>query len=672
MYGTGMRKNPWFLTFLKLAIWLAILFFIIMLWWSSQSLEQEMLEVKGSLEQIQEKLKRENRIVQQPLAAKEAPFRQWDPALPNLLQEDLYYEKTLPEQLGPHFIPSGTRRGATLGKPDNLHPFSNWVEVSNWYGMCTVSLTRLKFGIYETLAPDMAIKMEERGNPPEYWIHLREGVFWQPLDPKWFPAGFNLAPQFLQKHPVTAHDYKFFFDVMKNPAVAEAKAVALRTILGDIEEVRVVDDLTLVVKWNKPKYVSKQLSGSLSPLPEFVYQYFQDGTKIIEEDQDPDTYRKNPVFALNFTNHWAKNIIVSCGAWIFDGMTDRMIRFKRNQDHYFPYDALSAASEIEIKSSPDTVWQDFKEGKMETYLLRPEKLLELNQFLQSPAYEKQVSQASGIERLDYIARAYEYIGWNQARDLFRSKKVRQALTLAIDRQRIIRQTLNGLGVETHGTFHPESPASDPSLKPWPFDPQKAKRMLEEEGWYDSKGDGIISKEINGKWMPFQFSLTYFVKNPTSKSTAEYIATALKPLGIRVDLNGVDIADLTKLFEDKDFDALLMGWALSTPPEEPRQLWYSKEADKKGSSNAVGFKNQEADEIIDRLDFEKDPEKRIALYHRFDAILHEEQPYTFLYTPKNSLLYRQWLKNVFIPEKRQDLVPGANVTEPDLGVAWIEK
>ena len=116
----------------------------------------------------------------------------------------------------------------------------------------------------------------------------------------------------------------------------------------------------------------------------------------------------------------------------------------------------------------------------------------------------------------------------------------------------------------------------------------------------------------------------------------------------------------------------MAWGLASPPEDPRQLWYSGEAKEKGSSNLVGFANAEADKIINELEYEYDEARRIELYHRFSRIIHEEAPYTFLYIPKASLLYRDYVKNVFIPRDRQDLIPGADVAEPTSSIFWIKE
>lgn len=668
-----------------------------MLYWSS-TLQEESIrnmritleELNGSLSNIQNEIEKLQNVPFND--TKDAPStirKQIDPNLPNLLTEDPFYKTTLPKLLGPDFKPLGTLHTAVVSKPENLHPFSNWSEVIGWVNQCVVAVARSEFGRNETYAPDMAIKMEERKNEKtgkqEFWIHLRDGVFWQPLRRDWFPESVHLAPHFLKKHPVTAHDFKFYWDALMNPFMQQEGAVALRNYLGSIEEIEVIDDVTFIVRWKhenvkeadgrivpKIQYIAKLWTGALRPLPRFVYQYFPDGTKIVEDDADKDTYRTNSVWAQNFSEHWAKNIIVSCGGWIFDGMTERLIRFKRNPNHFFPLDVLVEASEVVFKDSPDNIWTEFKANRIDYYEVRPDQLMELQSFLASPAYAEQKAQGAAINRLDFVSRAYAYIGWNEKRPFFTSKKVRQALTMAIDRKRIISQFLNGMGIEINGTFYRYSPAYDASIPLWPYDPMQARRMLQEEGWYDSTGTGTIDKMIDGKRQPFVFSLSYFVKNPTAKVIAEYVATALKEIGIIVDLNGVDLADLSAIFDDKNFDALTMGWGFSSPPEDPRQVWYSAGGKEKGSSNVISFDNKEADAIIDALQYEFDKQKRLELYHRFDEIIHEEAPYVFLYTPKTALLYRERVQNVFIPADRQDLVPGADVGQPDSGVFWLKQ
>lgn len=684
-----MNKEPLGLAILRYVIAIAIVVLLLLLYWSSTLVEEDLLRMRNDMDQ----LKNDIYVLRgEVLQRRMQGSTNTTPTIPidtekSLLTNDPFYETTLPKLLGKDFHPHGILETATIGKPENLHPFSGWADIATWYDMCSISLTRMQFGIYETLCPYMAVKMEERINPttntPEFWIFLRDDVYWQPLNPEWFSEDLHLAPQFLQRHPVTAADFKLFYDAIMNPFVQEPGAVSLRTYYNDIEEVRVVDDYTLVVRWkagkppgsdNKPriKYMAKGLTGDLRPLPSHVFKYFANGKKIVEDDKDPDTYRNNTVWASNFSQHWSKNIIVSCGPWLFAGMTEEKITFTRNPEFYAPLDALTGGIEIYFKNTPENIWQEFKSNKLDLYHLQPDELGEFKQFTNSSSYQRQEQIGAAIHRLDYLARMYTYIGWNEAKPYFSTATVRRAMTMAIDRKRIVDEYLNGLGIELTGPFYPYSPNYDASIKPLPFDPDESRRLLAEEGWVDTTGTGVRTKSINGVNVPFTFTLTYFVKNPTLKSICEYISTALKDIGVTCQLNGVDTADLSSTFEDKNFDAVCLGWTLGTPPEDPRQLWYSSGAKEKGSSNAIGFSNKRADEIINALDFEYNIARRQELYHQFHKIIFEEQPYTFLYTPKAALIYRDRVQNVFIPADRQDLVPGANVGEPDTNIFWIKE
>lgn len=697
-----MNREPLGLYIFRLITSFVLFFFMGMLYWSSTLIERDMKGVQEKLEKIESKIAdlgnsftsktymstaesdKDSKTTSPQLLRKHI-----DPSLPNLLEDDPFYSVTLPEMLGKGFRPQGKIKSASIGKPENLHPFSQWADVITWTNMCSVSVAGQKFGYYETLSPDMAIKMELRVNKesgqPEYWIHLRDQVFYEPLQAGFFSEDIHLDPHFLKKHQVTAHDFKFYYDAIMNPYVQEGTAITLRSYLSDIEEFKVIDDLTFTVRWKgepfteksgkvvqRPKYIAKLLTASLKPLASFVYKYFSDGKKIVEEDSAQNFYLTNSIWAQNFSNHFAKNTIVSCGPWIFDGISERQIQFKRNSNFYNPFAALTETKVFEFKQTTESIWQDFKSNNLDTHTIQPDQLIEYEKFLDSDLYKAQKVKGDEIDRLDFVSRRYVHIQWNQAKPFFKDKKVRQALTMAIDRQRIIKQNLNGMGIEITGPFFRYSKAYDESIKPWPFDPQRARVQLEEAGWYDSDGDGIIDKEIDGKRVPFRFSLTYYVKNALGKAICEYIATALKEVGIDCQLNGVDVADLSAAFENKSFEAFFFIWGLDSPPEDPEQLWLSSLAQIKGSSNAIGFQNAHADIIIKKLKLEYDEKERIKLYHEFDQIIHDEAPYTFLYTPKASLLYRKYLQNVFIPAERQDILPGSDVEEPDSSIFWIKQ
>lgn len=694
-------------------IGIILLFFIVFTYWSINTLETNLrkealnkneiaakiVNIESHIQELKDEIQRSCLKDKIPLQqsselSKNVPSSQIDPSLPNLLTEDPFYSETLPSILDPDFKPKGKLHTTNLGKPDNLHPFTGWAITSNWILKCIVSISQLQFGIYETFSPNMAIKIEERKikNSPqtEFWVHLRDKVYWQPLNPAHFAENLKLAPHFLKKHQVTAHDFKFYYDAIMNPHVHEIGAFTMRSILSNVEEIKVIDNLTLVVRFKtanikepsgksvpKIKYADKFALGALRPLPRFVYQYFPDGKKIIENDSNPNAYLTDVAWAQNFSNHWASNVIVSCGPWLFNGMTDQQINFKRNPDYYFPYAVLFDELEISFKNTLDTMWLDFKTGKSDIYTVNITQQLELDQFLHSQEYEmqKEANARLAFGTLDYIPFTYYYIGWNEAIPLFKSKKVRQAMTMAIDRDRIIKEMLNGNAVQTTGPTYPLSGAYDTSIAPWPYDPRMARHLLEEEGWYDSEGKGIIDKVINGKKIPFRFTLTYGLRTPFAQQICEFIATSLKEIGVECHLNGLELADYLASFEEKTAEASFRGWIFNGPltfPTRLRAIWHSEGAKQKASQNFIGFANPKADAIIEELDYEYDPQKRNTLYHQFHQLIHEEQPYTFLFTPISVLAYRNYVQNVFIPARRQDLIPGANVQEPEISIFWIKE
>lgn len=669
-----MRRSTFF-SFLQAFLTFLVLAALGMLYWSSLIVEEDLIKIKREIKELQAK---PFQVVENEVHAKTARSReQMDSSLPNLLSPDPFYQTVLPSLLPKGFKPQGILKSATVGVPSNLHPFSPYADVRAYVNHCLISVSRSHFGITETYAPYAALKMEERiaegSDAVEYWVHLRDDLFWQPLNQEWFPSSVKLNEWFLKKHPVTSADFKLMYDALMNPFVTMDQAITFKKFYDDLIEFRVVDDLTFVLKWKthltedekkKPKYLAKGLSAACTPLASFLYLYYPDGSKIVSDEEKAPPYKENSTWAQVFQEHWAKNVIPSCGPYVFQGMTEQGISFARNLDHFEPLDALVEGEIVQFKIAQENLWQSFKMGDLDTFALPPTQTLDWEQFRKT--------NPDRFLEISYPGRAFTYIGWNQKRPLFKSAKVRQAMTYAINRPRIIREILDKKGEEISCPFSRHSQAYDPSLKPYPFDPAKAKALLKEEGFADLDGDGILEKKTENGEIKCVFTLTYYVKNNVTKAICEAISTQLKEIGVQCLLRGVDVADLSSIFNDKDFDAYFLAWAISDPPEDLSQIWHSSGADEKGSSNSIGFSHKEVDKIIDLLNYEYDPAKRKELYRRFDQIFYEEQPYTLLYTPISSLLYKREVQNVFLPVDRKDLIPDANVSEPSSSIFWLKR
>ncbi|MGE3953566.1 MAG: ABC transporter substrate-binding protein [Parachlamydiales bacterium] len=646
-----------------------------LLFWSHQIVEQEVKIVRGEIHALRSQLTHLEGLALAPRQSPDTQRPHVDPSLPNLLEEDPFYTEVLPKQLGPDFKPSGHLRTAERVRPYNLHPYNNWKPCQEARRRCLGTVADVKMGFHELFTPDLAFKVEKRGNA--YWVHLRDNLYWAPLNPDHFPPEMRLSPHFLRRHRVTAHDFKFGFDTAMNPHVQEPVAVVTREELRHVEAFEVIDDLTFVVRWKEEggrvRYASKNYTMSLAPLPCWVYQYFPDGSKIVEDDADPETYRTHSVFAQNFSQHWAMNVVPSCGPYLFDGFSSRQIAFKRNPHYHNPYAVLHESLTITYKENGEAIWQAFKAGELDYVTTEsfPDRVGEITAFRASPLYRSQKAQGLGLEQLDYRLRAYFYIGWNQKNLLFRDPMVRKALTYAIDRKGCIQQVLSGLGDELTGPLMPGDPGYDPSLTPYDYDPGEAARLLKEAGWADLDGDGILEKEIDGEIKKFCFTIPYSSRSRVGRSYTDTIATALRDLGIECRPFGVEMHDMTLLFDGKEFDAILGGWTFPVAAN-PRPLWHSSGADRPGSSNLIAFAHEGVDQVLEELEYEHDKEEQISLYHAFHRTLHQEAPYTFLYVPKVSLLYREPVQNAFIPAERPDLIPGAIDTEPNVKLLYIRR
>ncbi|MGZ3733180.1 MAG: permease, partial [Parachlamydiaceae bacterium] len=319
-----MNKEPLGLYFLRLFLMTGLLILVGMVYWSSLLVEERVNAIYQDVSALKKSISNFKPAVHQDAfvnPGKAAERHVGDDAYPNLLVEDYFYTKTLPEMLGKNFSPKGIFQEATVGRPINLHPFNNWAEVSGWHGQCSVTLAQLAFGFYDRWVPCMATKIEARPRQDydspeavEYWVHLRSDVYWQPIKPQFFSGDIALAPIFQEKHPVTAYDFAFYYHALMNPHVEEAGAIAARSLYEDIESITAIDPQTLVVRWKvhevtdssgkksyKIKYVAESLTAGLSPLPSHVFQRFADGSNILEPETPLEAYQTNPVWAQNFS-----------------------------------------------------------------------------------------------------------------------------------------------------------------------------------------------------------------------------------------------------------------------------------------------------------------------------------------------------------------------------------
>jgi len=225
----------------------------------------------------------------------------------------------------------------------------------------------------------------------------------------------------------------------------------------------------------------------------------------------------------------------------------------------------------------------------------------------------------------YPAAAYTYLGYNLRLPLFQDRRVRQALTCAINKEEIIAGVLLGMGQIAHGPYKPGTWAYKDKVDDFSYDPARAARLLKEAGWVPGK-DGILEKD--GK--PFSFTILTN-QNEQRQKCAQIIQRRLKKVGVDVKIRVMEWASFVTNFIDTGrFEAVLLGWTISPDPDI-YDVWHSSKTQPK-ELNFIHFQNPEVDRLLIEGRGTFDVAKRRACYYKLQDILAKEQPYTFLYVP----------------------------------------
>jgi len=556
-----------------------------------------------------------------PRALDEGPERRWlHPEAPNLLH---------PPEL-PLRVPGAKTDGRLVRwfgtDPKGFNPLlENGVDVQDgiWLYVGASLASRMAWTDPEKWQQELAERVEVTDEERELTIYLRRDARWHAA------SGVDLSdPHYAWlrgEHPVTARDVAFSLALIQNPQVENG---SLKNYYQDLESWRVVDDHTLVVRWKKTFCGAVEYTLGIPVLPEFLYAYGEDGMRFPHE-----------TLGVRFNQHWYNHRgVVGAGPYRFASYAPGSeIRLARNEDYFAEKPAIREIV-YQIYADPNATLLKLKAHELSFGSLRPAAYRdEIRRYESLPEAERPKSSPfwnGDIRHRSYLDHAFYYIGWNADRPLFRDKRVRQAMTLAFDRARIVEHVFVGLGEVAVGPYDAESAYHDPAIRPWPHDPARARTLLAEAGWSDSDGDGVLDQDLSPDdgdptRTPFAFALLVYNGSPEMESAANILKEDLLAIGVRMRIESAEWSLMQKRMDEKDFDAVTGGWGLSYDPDL-YQIFHSSQADVPKGSNRVGFRNAEADRLMEQAREVCEPEARRALLRRLHGILHEEQPYSFFF------------------------------------------
>jgi ABC-type transport system substrate-binding protein len=431
---------------------------------------------------------------------------------------------------------------------------------------------------------------------------------------------FSLRPgvRFHDGHEFDAGDVKFTYDAIMNP-----KNLSPR--IADYEPVKavaVIDPLKVKVVY-KRLYSPAVGTWGMGILPEHLLNQQALAAEARSRGMDPQKFCMRD---SRFNRH-----PIGCGPFAFrEWKSDQYIVLDRFESYW---EGPPEYHSYIYRIVPDLLTQEmeFYAGTIDSYGVQPHQVERLQA---DPRYQHFSGTAFG----------YTYIGYNLRREPFDDPRVRRALGMAIDVNKIIDYVLYGQGERITGPFVTQTDYYDQALAPLPYDPDGALALLQEAGWRRNS-EGWCEKD--GKKL--QFTLITNSGNDLRKAILAIAQDAWKRIGIDVH---TDLLEWSVFIQERinklDFDALILGWQMGIEPDL-YQIWHSSQTHPY-QLNFVGFENKAADDLIIKIRQEYDHDRQVAYCHQLHKIIAREQPYTFLYVGKWTAILD---KRIFIKDVADD-------------------
>lgn len=401
--------------------------------------------------------------------------------------------------------------------------------------------------------------------------------------------------------PLTAADVKFTWDLLMDETVASPR----QGVTEYVKRVVVVDPYTIRFEFTKA-YPNQMFDTAGEILP-----------KHILEGVDRSSLR----------SHEFGRKPISSGPFVLTKwVSQQYIEIAPNENYFGGRPFLDR---VIFKIIPDVtnLLLQLQSGEIDMMVGLP------------PESVEQLKAANpGIAIYPVSGRVYYYLGYNLKHPLFKSAKVRQALTMAIDRQGIIDALLNGTGSMCVGPLPPMIAwAFDQDAKELPFDVKQAKQTLAETGWRDENGDGWLDKD----GQTFEFTVKTNAGNQLRSDVAVVIQNQLKRIGVKMRIETIERSALLQDLRAQKFEAVMGGWSTAFNVD-PTPIFHSSATN---MFNFGAYSNPQVDKLIELGREEMDQEKAAGIWKKMQQVIYQDQPYTFLFWKDRLVAVDRQFKNV---------------------------
>ncbi|MBP9191239.1 MAG: hypothetical protein KBF96_01675 [Ignavibacteria bacterium] len=445
--------------------------------------------------------------------------------------------------------------------------------------------------------------------------------------------------------PLTGEDIIFTVKVIKNPFT---DAQSLRNYFNDVKSVELVDGNKYKVKFtmSKPYFRAIYSLGDLEIIPshlldldgmnkKFTWENLEAAQKTFDAKKYPEMSR----FA-EFINSQEvardPKYVVGSGPYVLDKwITGQSVTLKRNENYW---------NKAELPNYPDKILFKTIKDQNAAVVAAKNKEVDQMQVYQPVDFVENVKNPEEfkLKKALVIEPSYNYIAWNNSSQLFSDKRVRWAMSYAINREDIIDKIVYGMGSPIQSHVFLKSKFLNSDLPAIPYDINKAKQLLAEAGWKDTDGDGIIDKEFDGRKVDFKFTFTNNT-NPKRKKVILILIEQLRQIGIEASIQEYEWSVFLDKIKKHDYDACFAGWQLSVTPDDPFQIFHSSQSVGEGS-NYFSYTNPESDKLLEENRVTFDDEKRKEILDKWQRLVYDDQPVTFLWSEPVRYLYSDRYNN----------------------------
>lgn len=412
--------------------------------------------------------------------------------------------------------------------------------------------------------------------------------------------------------PITAHDVEFSFKLIMSSAVP---VPALRTEAAELRWVKAYDDRTLV-------YCHKQAAST---------NVWHVNFPIVARHVYEQSVAEDPTLRTSAYHRQRETSPISGGPYEIVRWSRGQEIVLRRRENYYLHDGRPvrdkpyfAQMRFRIIEDGNTRLLALKSGDID------ESELEAEQWQTQTAGDDFYAENTKVHGPQWL---YFYIGWNldtKKVPFFADLRVRQAMAYALNYDEMLNDLCYGLYDQCLGIWNPRAwmYPGDPAVV-YRQDLDKAEDLLDAAGWVDSDADGVRDKDINGRRVPFEFSLLVGNK-PDRIAICNLFRENLESIGVTCNVTPLEAAVFLERVYERNFEAEFAGWSTGADPSTVRNIFGTGQ-----ERNYVSYSNPEVDRLLRAAMQEFDRQKQAELYGKVHELIYADQPYLFLYN-KHSL------------------------------------